>query len=62
MRAMDRVFNKRVTDRMVRHNLCICMGAATKPCHLQANYLVMYTNIFWPIGVQLMTYAMGKCN
>jgi len=39
MRAMDRVFNKRVTDRMT-------------------NYVVMYTNIFWPIGVQLMTYVM----
>eukprot|EP00966_Prymnesium_polylepis_P327420 7383307-Prymnesium_polylepis.1 len=39
LRAMDRVFNKRVIDRM-------------------KNYEIMYINIFWPIGVQLMTYAL----
>eukprot|EP00937_MAST-01D_sp_MAST-1D-sp2_P001722 g1722.t1 len=39
LRAMDRVFNKRVADRMV-------------------NFQLMYVNIFWPIGVQLMTVLM----
>ena len=39
MRAMDRVFNKRVNDRMV-------------------NYQLMYVNVFWPIGVQIMTYVL----
>ena len=39
MRAMDRVFNKRVNDRMV-------------------NFQLMYVNIFWPIGVQIMTVML----
>ena len=39
LRAMDRVFNKRVNDRMV-------------------NYQLMYTNVLWPIGVQIMTVVM----
>jgi len=39
LRAMDRVFNKRVNDRMV-------------------NYQIMYVNVFWPIGVQIMTYGL----
>ena len=42
LRAMDRVFNKRVNDRMV-------------------NYQLMYVNIFWPIGVQIMTYGLCGC-
>lgn len=61
MRAMDRVFNKRVTDRMGAHILrqgerCLthCLVSAA------VNYQVMYTNIFWPIGVQIMTYMMGE--
>lgn len=36
---MDRVFNKRVQDRMV-------------------NYQLMYMNILWPIGVQIMTVIL----
>ncbi|GMI13767.1 hypothetical protein TrVE_jg9630 [Triparma verrucosa] len=39
LRAMDRVFNKRVQDRMV-------------------NYQLMYMNVLWPIGVQIMTVFM----
>ena len=39
LRAMDRVFNKRVADRM-------------------ADYQLMYVNVFWPAGVQLMTILM----
>ncbi|GMI02621.1 hypothetical protein TrLO_g11475 [Triparma laevis f. longispina] len=39
LRAMDRVFNKRVQDRMV-------------------NYQLMYMNVLWPIGVQVMTVFM----
>ncbi len=39
LRAMDRVFNQRGSDRM-------------------ANYQIKYIGIFWPIGVQVMVYAM----
>ena len=39
LRSMDRVFNKRVQDRMV-------------------NYQLMYMNVLWPIGVQVMTVFM----
>lgn len=39
MRAMDRVFSKRVSDRM-------------------ANYTLMYYNVLWPIGVQVMQVLM----
>lgn len=39
LRAMDRVFNKRVNDRMV-------------------NYQMAFVNVFWPVGVQLMTCVM----
>ena len=42
IRALDRVFNKRVQDRMV-------------------NYQLMYINVFWPIGVQLMTIILCMC-
>ena len=42
LRAMDRVVNKRVNDRMV-------------------NYQMSYVNIFWPIGVQFLTYCLCSC-
>jgi hypothetical protein len=39
LRGLDRVFSKRVSDRM-------------------ANYNVIYVNVLWPIGVQLMQIAL----
>jgi len=39
MRAIDRIFSKRVSDRM-------------------KNYQLMYYNIMWPIGIQIMTYLL----
>jgi len=40
LRAVDRVFNKRVQDRV-------------------ANYQLMYMNVLWPVGVQLMTIVIS---
>eukprot|EP00656_Telonema_subtile_P000900 TRINITY_DN10432_c0_g1_i2.p1 TRINITY_DN10432_c0_g1~~TRINITY_DN10432_c0_g1_i2.p1 ORF type:complete len:475 (-),score=73.71 TRINITY_DN10432_c0_g1_i2:119-1543(-) len=39
MRAMDRVFAKRVSDRM-------------------KNYQLLYINVLWPIGIQVITVVM----
>merc|ERR1712166_579940 len=42
MRALDRVFNKRVSDRM-------------------KNYQLMYVNVLWPVGIQIVTVGLIVC-